>query len=194
MTAARSILSAALLLFPACAESVDTAGLPPTYTGTVVDAETAAPIEAAVVVIEWEKCGIVHMDGCGLHHTIRETVTDSSGAFSVDPIPEVDWNPFTVLHRLWVLIYAVDYLPLWTNAGNLPGLGGFLDSELQRGLGKARISLSRSESDSALRLKSDISTVWILDGGVPPSALPQLRRAVDEQRQRIAERARERRD
>lgn len=190
-SAARWISVAGFLLLSSCAEEVDTRGVPPIYRGTVSDAETGAPIVGAVVVIAWEECGVIRFDMCGgaSFRTIRETVTDSSGGFSIDPLPETDWDPFNFLHRHWTVIYAVDYLPVETSArGKLPGLGDFFDREIREGLATARISLSRVKSDSDLQRAALCCFSTIQSGS------PRLERAVEEQERRLRERTVQRRD
>jgi hypothetical protein len=65
------------------------------YQGTVVDAETNAPLEGAVVVVIWYKKPLITMDGPLYFHNAKEVLTDANGTFSVDAAPGINWNPFT---------------------------------------------------------------------------------------------------
>lgn len=64
------------------------------YRGTVIDAETKAPIEGAVVVVIWYKKPLITMDGPQYFHKAVEAFTDADGKFSVDASPGMNWNPF----------------------------------------------------------------------------------------------------
>ncbi len=64
------------------------------YKGTVVDAETKAPLEGAVVVVMWYKKPLISMDGPQYFHKATEVFTDANGRFSVDASPGMNWNPF----------------------------------------------------------------------------------------------------
>lgn len=65
-----------------------------TYKGTVIDAETKAPIEGAVVVVIWYKKPLITMDGPQYFHKATEALTDAEGKFAVDASPGMNWNPF----------------------------------------------------------------------------------------------------
>ena len=65
------------------------------YHGRVIDAETKAPVEGAVVTVIWYKKPLITMDGPLYFHNAKEVLTDSNGAFSVDASPGINWNPFT---------------------------------------------------------------------------------------------------
>lgn len=64
------------------------------YRGTVIDAETKAPLEGAVVVVIWYKKPLITMDGPQYFHKATEALTDAEGKFSVDASPGMNWNPF----------------------------------------------------------------------------------------------------
>ena len=66
-----------------------------TYRGTVIDAETKAPLEGAVVVVIWYKKPLITMDGPLYFHNAKEVLTDAEGKFSVDASPGINWNPLT---------------------------------------------------------------------------------------------------
>jgi len=71
----------------------------PTYKGMVVDAETKAPIEGAVVVVVWYKKPLITMNGPLYFHNAKEVLTDSKGGFSLSAFPGINWNPFTRLMK-----------------------------------------------------------------------------------------------
>ncbi len=80
------------------------------YHGTVVDAETKAPLEGAVVLVIWYRKPIITMDGPQYFQNAVEVLTDGEGKFSVDAGPGVNWNPFTyVLKRPRILIFKPGY-------------------------------------------------------------------------------------
>lgn len=64
------------------------------YRGTVIDAETKAPLEGAVVVVIWYKKPLISMDGPQYFHKATEALTDAEGKFAVDASPGMNWNPF----------------------------------------------------------------------------------------------------
>jgi hypothetical protein len=65
-----------------------------TYRGTVIDAETKAPLEGAVVVVIWYSKPLITMDGPQYFHKATEALTDAEGKFTVDGSPGMNWNPF----------------------------------------------------------------------------------------------------
>lgn len=82
------------------------------YHGTVLDAETKAPLEGAVVTVVWHRKPIVTMDGPQYFHRAREVLTDRAGKFSVSASPGIDWNPFTyVVKEPQIVIYKPGYGP-----------------------------------------------------------------------------------
>ena len=60
------------------------------FQGRVVDAETRAPIEGAVVFVEWH---IRHMGAGDTFYDATEVLTDANGAFSISS--KWSWNPWT---------------------------------------------------------------------------------------------------
>jgi hypothetical protein len=54
------------------------------YRGTVVDAETGAPLEGAVVVAIWSRERIYPLHSKTEHYAAREVLTDAAGAFVID--------------------------------------------------------------------------------------------------------------
>ena len=82
------------------------------YHGSVVDSETKAPLQGAVVVVVWHRKPIVTMDGPQYFHKAVEALTDAEGKFSVDASPGIDWNPFTyVLKEPRIAIFKPGYGP-----------------------------------------------------------------------------------
>lgn len=81
-----------------------------TYHGTVVDAETKAPLEGAVVAVIWHRKPLVSMNGPHYFHRAREVLTDAEGKFAVDASPGIDWFPFTyVVREPRVVIFKPGY-------------------------------------------------------------------------------------
>ena len=108
--------SAVVLLIPMLLAGLLTIAAPraaaETYHGTVVDAETKAPLEGAVVVVVWHRKPIVTMDGPQYFHKAVEVLTDAEGKFAVDASPGIDWNPFTyVLKEPRIVIFKPGYGP-----------------------------------------------------------------------------------
>ena len=94
----RALLAAAvvapLLWAPVTIHAADTR-----YHGRVIDAESKAPIQGAVVVVVWLTYPRISMDGVGSFHEAREVLTDATGGFSVDATPRINWNPFKVVRE-----------------------------------------------------------------------------------------------
>jgi hypothetical protein len=83
-----------------------------TYHGTVVDAETKAPLEGAVVAVIWHRKPLVTMNGPQYFHRAREVLTDAEGKFAVNAAPGIDWFPFTyVVREPRVVIFKPGYGP-----------------------------------------------------------------------------------
>ena len=60
------------------------------FQGRVVDTDTRAPIEGAVVFVEWH---IRHMGAGDTFYDSAEVLTDANGAFSISS--KWSWNPWT---------------------------------------------------------------------------------------------------
>lgn len=160
-----------------------------TYAGTVVDGETGVPIEGAVVVVVWHKCHLWDVNGCGLPHSIREAVTGPSGEFSISAVADPNWNPTTYMKHLWpyILIYALDYLPLSTNARTVSGFdeGAVAFEQAMRRNPRIPLArrnpLARGGRYEELERHAEPPLPW------SPQELDarHLERAVDEQQQRI---------
>jgi hypothetical protein len=73
------VLVTSLLPFVSSAEAAGP------WTGQVVDKETATPLEGAVVLAVWRKCGFIVMDGCAEYYDAEEVVTGPDGRFVIQP-------------------------------------------------------------------------------------------------------------
>jgi hypothetical protein len=175
-------------MFLACAAATGCIGprhLFGAYHGTVVDSETKAPIEGAVVVVWWEKCMFPQMDGCGTPHSVRETVTGPSGEFWIWAARDPIWNPFDYESPSGraIVIYAVDYVPLTSRHQSLYGFDpedGRFEAMVTRG---GTIPLRRP--GNSLKLRESISIISsglaTVNSAIPESAVPQLSRAIHRQ-------------
>lgn len=114
---ARLGVAALLLLASGC--GID-AGFPPgyylegtrgPYRGRVVDAETKAPLQGAVVVATWWRDRITLIERTMALHTARETLTDANGEFTLDARDVEDNAPPRTLPPQFVIF--------------LPGYGAF---------------------------------------------------------------------
>lgn len=82
------------------------------YHGKVVDAETKAPLDGAVVIVIWHRKPIITMDGPAYFHRAVEVLTNAEGRFWVDASPGIDWNPLTyVVRNPWIVIFKPGYGP-----------------------------------------------------------------------------------
>ena len=156
--------------------------VPASYHGTVVDAESKAPLEGAVVVVVWRRKPVFAMDGPQYFHNAREVLTDAGGRFSIDARPGIDWNPFTyVLTPPRIVIVKPGYGAFPFEQVS-PRYGGRDDPEKELEYG-ARVELPR------LATREDGPTVmdpaWLLiypcrgdDGAgcVPPERIPNFMR------------------
>jgi hypothetical protein len=154
------------------------------YHGTIVDSETKAPIEGAVIVVWWEKCLFLQMDGCGTPHSVRETVTGPSGEFSIWAARDLIWNPLGYANgsRAKIAIYAVDYLPLGTNYRTVPGFEGDaveFEAKIMRG---DSIPLRRPENPLELR---QYANRGLVSSKVEEPDVPELFRAINRQSRKI---------
>jgi len=105
----RILLFILALLSGCSASTMQTPGL--AYRGSVIDAQTKAPIEGAVVVVTWTKKPRVTMDGPVYFHNAKEVLTDTEGKFSVDASPGVNSDPFTVVKDPDISIFKPGYGP-----------------------------------------------------------------------------------
>jgi hypothetical protein len=81
------------------------------YRGTVVDAETEAPLEGAVVVAVWRRERIYPLHSKTEHYATREVLTDAAGAFVIDARQLEETVPARTLPP-YFQIYFPGYGPL----------------------------------------------------------------------------------
>ncbi len=169
---------AALLLvswLPACAA-------PGEYHGTVVDAETRAPLEGVVVVVFWGKKPYIAMDGPEYFHDVREAVTDREGRFSMPAGPRIDWNPFTYVKTPDTTIYLPGYKP------QAPGFGyerEFEREQMVEALLRGDVfELRKFPPDAEIQSRAAGLSSFI-SGDTPFERIPHLHRLVNEQARRL---------
>jgi hypothetical protein len=151
------------------------------YHGQVVDAETGKPIEGAVVMVEWHKRAIYSMDGGGIFHNARETVTDSDGKFSLDSSEGINWNPLTFVQAPRIIAFYPGYLPFTPgNPGEIKGGLYEIAETLERG---AVIKLTRLKTEKELRNFTDKSGVGSIRA--PYAMLPNFLRLINVQRKMV---------
>ncbi len=107
MRAMRAILSLLLIL--------TISGCYPEITGTVLDAETGAPIEGAIVFVQWTKTK--GLPGLTYHeiYKILEVETDKDGKFTISGTlsPFVD-SPEVVIYKRGYIAWRNDFIfPGW---------------------------------------------------------------------------------
>lgn len=151
------------------------------YHGQVVDAETGNPIEGAVVMVEWHKKAIYSMDGGGIFHNARETLTDAEGKFSLDSSEGINWNPLTVVQAPRIAVFYPGYRPF--SANDYPSeYGGLYEiaAAFDRGV---LIKLARLKTEKELRRFTEKSSI----GGImaPYAMLPNLLRLINIQRKMV---------
>jgi len=154
------------------------------YHGQVVDTDTGKPIEGAVVLVEWHKKEIYSMDGGGIFHNARETLTDAEGKFSLDSSEGINWNPLTLVQAPRIVAFYPGYRP-FTPAHpediNIEGGGLYEIAEaLERG---AVIKLKRLKTEKELRSFTDKSS--IASSRAPYAMLPNLLRLINIQRKMV---------
>lgn len=153
-----------------------------TYHGTVVDAETNAPLEGAVVVVVWHRKPIVTMDGPQYFHKAVEALTDAEGKFAVDASPGIDWNPFTyVLKEPRIVIFKPGYGPFPVGHLSTKSVKELKEAMLTEG---ATIALPKLKTKKELReftspVDMRISTL------VPDERIPKLMRLINMQRRSL---------
>src|SRR6185503_16056750 len=69
------------------------------YHGMVVDAETRAPIQDAVIVVEWVWAPIISMEGPRGIHSLQESSSDASGSFRISSTRGTSVNPFVTIQE-----------------------------------------------------------------------------------------------
>ena len=97
----------------------------PAFSGRVIDAETKAPIEGAVVVVSYEKSTISVPHAYTSIIKIRETLTDKNGEWRI-PSYWTIIQPFSVEYHARFLIYKPGYgnYPMQHVSPPNPGVGG----------------------------------------------------------------------
>ncbi|MGH7407066.1 MAG: carboxypeptidase-like regulatory domain-containing protein, partial [Candidatus Methylomirabilales bacterium] len=147
-----------------------------TYHGTVVDAETKAPLEGAVVVVVWHRKPIVTMNGPQYFHKAVEVLTDAAGKFAVDASPGIDWNPFTyVLKEPLIVIFMPGYGPFpWAHV-KTKSVRELKEAIRTEG---ATIALPKLKSKEDLRKFSSIGSL-LLDPLIPDDRIPNLMRLLN---------------
>ncbi len=151
------------------------------YHGQVVDAETGTPLSDAAVTVAWLRAGV----GIDSHDlsllNVQETVTDSSGRFSLKVTSGLDWNPLsTRVDDPMIVIYQPGYQPL---SYGTEVRYGFKGDQLVAGL-KAGITLKLRALEAAKEsLRSYVSLGEVLlSASVPYNRIPNLMRAINLQR------------
>jgi len=98
-----------------------TSGCNAEMTGTVVDAETGAPIEGAVVLVEWTVTkGPPGLRSTEIYKTI-ELLTDKNGKFTIVTIldPMVNKIPHLVIYKRGYVAWNNQYIfPKWERRKN----------------------------------------------------------------------------
>ncbi len=161
------------------------------YHGTVLDAETKAPLEGAVVTVVWHRKPAVTMDGPQYFHRAREVLTDSAGKFSVSASPGIDWNPLTyVVKEPRIVIYKPGYGPFPVAHGSPRVVERFgrmhqldlaeLNAELLRGAVVELPPLKTQEEQARFTTPGEL---WL--SIEPYDRIPNLIRLINIQRKRL---------
>lgn len=153
------------------------------YHGQVVDADTGKPIEGAVVMVEWHKRAIYSMNGGGIFHNARETLTDTEGKFSLDSSEGINWNPLTYVQAPRIVAFYPGYRPFtpaYPEDINIQGGLYEIAEALERG---AVIKLKRLKTEKELRRFTDRSSV--ASTIAPYAMLPNLLRLINIQRKMV---------
>jgi len=87
------------------------------YRGTVVDADTRAPLAGAVVVAYWSRDRIYLFHSVNEHYAVREVLTGTDGGFVIDAKRIEEGAPRRTRHPEF-LIFVPGYgsFPLWQKA------------------------------------------------------------------------------
>jgi len=78
------------------------------YRGQVIDAETKAPLEGAVVVALWRRNRVYPFHSVSENYAVRETVTDADGRFVLDTKDVEEGAPRRTYHPEF-LIFQTGY-------------------------------------------------------------------------------------
>jgi len=101
------------------------------YVGQVVDAETRAPIEGAVVVATWRRDRVWPGASISEHYAAREVLTDREGRFVLDATQLEEYAPGGTLRPTFTVFlpgYAA-FSPLMGLTGIAFSKGGFLTGD-----------------------------------------------------------------
>jgi hypothetical protein len=151
------------------------------YRGTVVDAETKAPLEGAAVVVLWHKKPMITMDGPKYLHKAVEVLTDAKGQFSVDASPGIDWNPFTyVVQEPQLTIFKPGYGPFPRARVSPKSIREIEEALLSQG---AVVELSRLKTTEELRRFTGPGDILL--GIDRYERIPNLMRLINTQRKRL---------
>lgn len=149
-----------------------------TYHGTVVDAETKAPLEGAVVAVMWYRKPLVSMNGPGYFHRAREVLTDAEGKFAVNASPGIDWFPFTyVVREPIVVILKPGYRPF----PRVARVAELKEAMLKEG---AVVELQKLKTREELREFSDTGAMGIITL-VPHDRIPNVMRLLNVHRKEL---------
>ena len=150
-----------------------------TFHGRLVDRDTKAPIDDAVVVVIWSRQAWVPLvpETVIVFHRAVEATPDHDGQFAIPNCPGIDWNPFTfVLREPLIMIFAV----------------GYGDSQLATGPQKRKVSDILLEGATIefrkLTTNAELTKALDISGAIGPPAyrsVPNLFRLLNVQRRRL---------
>ena len=153
------------------------------YHGRAIDADTGKPIEGAVVMVEWHKRAIYSMDGGGIFHNVRETLTDVDGRFSMDASEGINWNPLTYVQAPRIIAFFPGYLPFTPAYPEAIGIKGGL-YEIAEALEKgAVIKMTKLKSD--LEIKKYTTPTDLGPLRAPYSKIPNTIRLLNIHRKKL---------
>jgi hypothetical protein len=123
------------------------------------------------------------MDGGGIFHNARETLTDAGGKFSLDSSEGINWNPLTFVQAPRIVAFYPGYRPFTpAHPEDINVTGGLYEiaEALERG---AVIKLTRLKTEKELRSFTDRSSV--ASTRAPYATLPNLLRLINIQRKMV---------
>jgi len=150
------------------------------YHGQVVDAETAKPIDGAVVLVEWHKKPRVAMGGIEYFHNARETLTDAEGKFVLDSSSGIDWNPFTYILNPEIIAFSPGYRPFTAAHPEDIGTKGGLSEIAKAFESGVTVRLTKLTSEKELRRYTVISGFGAIMA--PSATIPNLKRLMNDSR------------
>lgn len=163
----------------------------PAYKGKVIDIDTKEPIEGAVVVAIYHKYPIISgpAGGSSTVINVREALTDKEGKFQISsymtliaPLSESDDTLFIIFKPGYAYIGALNLETYFTGKEEKDQEGIF--PENQRIVLKADGSIELPKLKSIEeRKKSGLHDIPSeISGGVPDANIPELLKAVNEER------------